>query len=137
MNSTGDGSRRRVRQFRIGSDTFADLRTGEAVIYSVHAHPTRVMVDPLTLPGTRPAPLIGSGPRHRCDIRVDASTELPEPGAQPKRKPTAPKRKRTPAKPAAGGLTPAVARVVPAPAPQSKPPADPSGPAVDVDLGDV
>ncbi len=39
--STGDGSRRRVREFRMGSDTFAELRVGEAVIYSVHGHPDR------------------------------------------------------------------------------------------------
>lgn len=31
---SGRGSRRRVRQFRIGADTFAELQRGEAIIYS-------------------------------------------------------------------------------------------------------
>jgi hypothetical protein len=33
-NHSGRGSARRVRQFRIGSDTFAELAQGEAIIYT-------------------------------------------------------------------------------------------------------
>jgi hypothetical protein len=119
LTSTGDGSRRRVREFRIGSDTFADLRTGEAVIHTIHAHPTRVIVDPLTLPDNHAVPRIGNGPRHCCEIRVDAATE---PGTQPKRKPGAPKRKRPPAKNGDAQLT--LARAIP-----TSPPSPPTTPA--------
>ncbi|MGH2928151.1 MAG: TraM recognition domain-containing protein, partial [Solirubrobacteraceae bacterium] len=42
---SGDGSRRRVRQFRVGSDTFAQLGRGEAIIYTtIDGTPRRVQV---------------------------------------------------------------------------------------------
>jgi hypothetical protein len=85
MNSTGAGSRRRVREFRVGSDTFAELPLGEALTYSIHADPTRVLVDPLILSDDRPAARIGEGPRSSLEIVVDAAVELsatlPTPGA--------------------------------------------------------
>jgi hypothetical protein len=76
MNSTGAGSRRRVREFRVGSDTFAELPLGEALIYSIHAKPTRVLVDPLILTDDRPAARISAGPRSQLEIDVDAAVEL-------------------------------------------------------------
>ncbi|MGI9097117.1 MAG: TraM recognition domain-containing protein [Solirubrobacteraceae bacterium] len=76
LSATGLGSRRRVREFRIGSDTFADLQTGEAVIHTTHTNPTRVHVDALQLPARHPW-RIGDGPQDACEIAIDASTELP------------------------------------------------------------
>jgi TraM recognition site of TraD and TraG len=76
LSTTGIGSRRRVREFRIGSDTFADLQTGEAIIHTTHCNPALVRVDALQLPGCRPR-RIGDGLIGTCEIGVDASTELP------------------------------------------------------------
>jgi TraM recognition site of TraD and TraG/Type IV secretion-system coupling protein DNA-binding domain len=76
MSSTGAGSRRRVREFRVGSDTFAELPLGEALIYSIHAKPTRVLVDPLILSDDHPAARIGEGPRTSLEIAVDPAVEL-------------------------------------------------------------
>jgi hypothetical protein len=76
LAATGLGSRRRVREFRVGSDTFAELQTGEAVIHTTHTNPTRVHVDELHLPDAQP-PRIGDGPLGACEITVDASAQLP------------------------------------------------------------
>ncbi len=92
MNNTGAGSRRRIREFRVGSDTFAELRVGEALIYSTYAKPTRVLVDELVLPQRRTNRRIGAGDQHACEIAVHAATELP---ASPPRK--AAERKAKPA----------------------------------------
>jgi hypothetical protein len=114
MSSTGAGSRRRVREFRVGSDTFAELPVGEALIYSIHADPTRVRVDPVILSDDRPAARIGAGPRSRLEIVVDAAVEL----------------SATPPAPRAPAAIPAA----------EQPPADqgagPAG-ASDGDLGDI
>jgi hypothetical protein len=114
MSSTGAGSRRRVREFRIGSDTFAELPVGDAVIYSIHADPTRVLVDPLILTDERPAARIGAGLRSALEIDVDAAIEL----------------SATPPAPRAPAAIPAA----------EQPPADqgagPAG-ASDGDLGDI
>jgi len=107
MNNTGAGSRRRVREFRVGSDTFAELPVGEALIYSVHAKPTRVHVDQLELPDRAPA-RIGDGARSALEIDVDAATELPA-------APPAPAKTRKPkvkTNGAAAAPKPAVARAV-------------------------
>ena len=51
---SGQGSRRRVRQFRVGSDTFAELGRGEAIIYStIDGHPRRAHVLRARLPAPR------------------------------------------------------------------------------------
>jgi TraM recognition site of TraD and TraG len=76
LTATGLGSRRRVREFRVGSDTFAELQTGEAVIHTAHTNPTRVHIHALHLPDRRPQ-RIGDGPLGACEITVDASTQLP------------------------------------------------------------
>ncbi len=86
LTATGIGSRRRVREFRIGSDTFADLRTGEAIIHTTHTNPARVHVDELRLGNGQPR-RIGKGPQSACEITVDASTALP---AAQRRAPTRP-----------------------------------------------
>jgi hypothetical protein len=120
MSSTGAGSRRRVREFRVGSDTFAELRTGEAVIYSTHAKPTRVLVDALLLPDRRPMRIAGA--RHGCEITIDASTQLPEtPAADAAPGDPSPESTR----PAGGRQSaprPALARAIPAakPAPRRR-----------------
>jgi hypothetical protein len=65
-----------VREFRVGSDTFADLHTGEAIIHTTHSNPARVRVDALQLPDGEP-PRIGDGPLSPSEITIDPSSELP------------------------------------------------------------
>jgi type IV secretory pathway TraG/TraD family ATPase VirD4 len=122
MTSTGAGSRRRVREFRVGSDTFAELPLGEALIYSIHAKPTRVLVDPLILTDDRPAARIGEGSqRSALEIDVDAATELSA-------TPPAPASQRTPAAtPGAPASTPS----------REQPPADQGRPGGGGDLDDI
>jgi hypothetical protein len=130
MSSTGAGSRRRVREFRVGSDTFAELPLGEALIYSIHAKPTRVLVDPLILTDDRPAARIGAGQRSALEIDVDATIELFA-------TPPAPASQRSPASgPGAPGSTPgAVPSATPS---REQPPADQGRPVGgDGDLGDI
>src|SRR5450755_2847317 len=72
----GQGSRRRVRQFRVGSDTFAELERGEAIIYStIDGHPRRAHVIRARLPHGEPE-RIGAGERHACEIAVHAASTL-------------------------------------------------------------
>jgi hypothetical protein len=48
---SGQGSARRVREFRISSDTFGGLQRGEAVIYTpIVGEPTRHTITPVVLP---------------------------------------------------------------------------------------
>ena len=73
---SGQGSRRRVRQFRVGSDTFAELQRGEAIIYStIDGHPRRAHVLRARLPHDEPE-RIGTGERHACEIAVHAASTL-------------------------------------------------------------
>jgi len=78
---SGKGSRRRVREFRIGSDQFASLERGEAVIYTtLGPDPERASILPLWLPDAEPA-RIGPGRQHRCEMRVhpeEILTAVPE-----------------------------------------------------------
>ena len=49
--ATGAGSRRRVREFRVSSDAFAELRVGQAVVHTTLGPPPALcQVTPLTLP---------------------------------------------------------------------------------------
>jgi hypothetical protein len=65
------GSARRVREFRIGADTFSALRRGEAVIYMpVAGDPSRAQVRSLTLPDASPARIDAAGARHPCEMTV-------------------------------------------------------------------
>jgi energy-coupling factor transporter ATP-binding protein EcfA2 len=72
---SGQGSSRRVREFRVGSDVFAQLEQGEAVIYTTHGpDPKRGRIAPWQLPDA-PPDRIGAL-RHRCELRVHPSETL-------------------------------------------------------------
>lgn len=91
---SGKGSRRRVRQFRVGADTFAELGRGEAIIYStLGGRPQRTQVLRAQLPHAEPN-RIGAGNRHACEIEVHPTRTLaqlvPDPPA-PKENPTRPR----------------------------------------------
>jgi hypothetical protein len=74
---SGSGSRRRVREFRIGSDEFATLRRGEAVIYTtLGPEPERATILPAEFPATRPT-CIGEGEKHHAEISVHPEETLP------------------------------------------------------------
>jgi hypothetical protein len=74
---SGRGSARRVREFRIGSDTFAELGRGEAVIYtSLGPDPLRTSILPVELDDCQPE-RIGAGPRHACELPVHPELSLP------------------------------------------------------------
>jgi hypothetical protein len=74
---SGRGSARRVREFRIGSDTFAELDRGEAVIYTTHGpDPLRTSILPVELDDCQPE-RIGAGPRHECELPVHPELSLP------------------------------------------------------------
>ncbi len=74
---TGSGSRRRVREFRIGSDVFATLGRGEAVIYTtLGPDPERASILPARLPADNPN-RIGDGDRHAAEIPVHPEETLP------------------------------------------------------------
>jgi hypothetical protein len=74
---SGRGSARRVREFRIGSDTFAELGQGEAVIYTtLGPDPQRASVFPVALEDRSPE-RIGRGSRHHCELLVHPEQSLP------------------------------------------------------------
>jgi Type IV secretion-system coupling protein DNA-binding domain len=74
---SGRGSARRVREFRIGSDTFAELGQGEAVIYTtLGPDPQRANVIPVALEDRAPE-RIGTGNRHPCELLVHPEHSLP------------------------------------------------------------
>jgi hypothetical protein len=70
---TGRGSARRVREFRISSDTFGALARGEAVIYTpIAGDPSRARIMPFQLPDASPTRIDADGPRSLCEIPVYA-----------------------------------------------------------------
>ena len=72
---SGQGSSRRVREFRIGSDVFAELEQGEAVIYTTHGpDPKRGRIATSELPLSQPH-RIGSM-RHPCELLVHPTDTL-------------------------------------------------------------
>ncbi len=74
--NSGRGSRRRVREFRVGSDAFAELRDGEAIINTtLGPPPQRVQVHPATLPAGEPA-RIANGEREPCEMLVHPARKL-------------------------------------------------------------
>ena len=76
FNVTGQGSRRRVREFRIGADEFAKLATGQAIIHTtLGPDPCRAQMLPLTLAERTPH-RIGDGPRHPCEIALHPEDAL-------------------------------------------------------------
>jgi hypothetical protein len=76
---SGRGSARRVREFRIGSDTFSQLRRGEAVIYTPLAgDPMRTPIQPVTLPAREPVRIDQEAARHACEVLVHPEDALPD-----------------------------------------------------------
>jgi hypothetical protein len=74
---SGSGTRRRVREFRIGSDVFATLHRGEAVIYTtLGPDPERASILPARLPSEGPN-RIGEGGQHPAEIPVHPEETLP------------------------------------------------------------
>jgi hypothetical protein len=79
---TGQGSSRRVREFRIGSDVFGALTRGEAVIYTPLAgDPKRAHVTPVGLPDRQPDRIDPGGPKHACEITVHPDPTLHHPAS--------------------------------------------------------
>jgi hypothetical protein len=78
---SGRGSARRVREFRIGSDTFAELGRGEAIIYTtLGPDPRRATIVPVEFDEHQPE-RIGAGPRHPCEVLVHPEERLPATGS--------------------------------------------------------
>jgi type IV secretory system conjugative DNA transfer VirD4/TraG family protein len=76
-NHSGRGSARRVREFKIGSDTFAELGRGEAIIYTtLGPDPRRATILPVELDSREPE-RIGAGVRLSCELRVHPEERLP------------------------------------------------------------
>ncbi|MFZ1996536.1 MAG: type IV secretion system DNA-binding domain-containing protein [Solirubrobacteraceae bacterium] len=74
---SGRGSARRVREFRIGSDVFAELDRGEAVIYTtLGPEPQRAPILPVELEECPPQ-RVGTGPKHACELLVHPEDTLP------------------------------------------------------------
>ena len=72
---SGRGSRRRVREFRVGSDEFASLRRGEAIIYTtLGPEPQRAIVLAAHLPDGQPTRIQGA--RHAAEIPVHPEETL-------------------------------------------------------------
>jgi hypothetical protein len=75
-SSTGRGSRRRVRQFRIGADEFAKLGTGQAIVHTtLGPDPVRADIFRTMLPDRSPA-RIGDGAKHACEIALHPEDAL-------------------------------------------------------------
>ena len=75
---SGRGSARRVREFKVGSDTFSSLGCGEAVIYTpLGGDPKRAQMLPSVLPDRDPERIDMAGGRHRCEIAVHPEEHLP------------------------------------------------------------
>ncbi len=74
---SGRGSARRVREFRIGSDTFAELSRGEAIIYTtLGPDPRRTTILPVEFDSTVSRSGSEAG-RHPCELRVHPEERLP------------------------------------------------------------
>jgi len=76
--ATGAGSRRRVREFRVSSDTFAELRLGEAVIHTtIGPPPATCRIQGLNLPANDAPRRIGDSARDACEMNVHPATHVP------------------------------------------------------------
>jgi hypothetical protein len=74
---SGQGSARRVREFRVGSDTFANLTRGEAIVYTpVTGDPTRGLIEPVLLANEDPETVTADGSRHASEIAVHPEDHL-------------------------------------------------------------
>jgi hypothetical protein len=78
---SGLGSRRRVREFRVGSDVFATLRDGEAVIHTtLGPAPSRAPILRVALAERNPD-RIPDGPEHACEMLCHPDLALPRGGS--------------------------------------------------------
>ena len=76
---SGQGSARRVREFRIGSDVFGNLRRGEAVIHTpIAGEPTRATIVPIDLTPAEPSRIDPDGEQHTCEIAIHPEDTLPD-----------------------------------------------------------
>jgi hypothetical protein len=74
---TGQGSARRVREFRVSSDTFGALGPGEAVVYTpIAGEPTRGHIKALRLECGRSRSWDVTAPRCACEISVHPALTL-------------------------------------------------------------
>jgi len=127
---TGEGSRRRVREFRVGSDTFAELAVGHAVVHTtLGPRPALCAVRPLQLPDDRALQRIGTAERSPSEMIVHPALQLPAAPTRTKRKTTAAAKGNATKSPAAattaanaGGRR---ARLAPRDEPPQPPPAQP------------
>ncbi len=77
--NSGQGSARRVREFRVGSDVFGNLRRGEAVIYTpVAGEPTKAAIIPIDLIRAEPSRIDPDGEQHACEIAIHPEDTLPD-----------------------------------------------------------
>lgn len=73
---SGKGSRRRVREFRVGSDEFASLRRGEAIIYTtLGPEPQKANILATHLPDAQPTRI--DSDQHAAEIAVHPELALP------------------------------------------------------------
>jgi hypothetical protein len=78
--ATGAGSRRRVREFRVSSDTFSELRIGEAIIHTTLGPPPMIChVKPVLVPPAGSRERIASSEHSSHEMTVHPATELPAP----------------------------------------------------------
>jgi hypothetical protein len=74
---SGRRSARRVREFRIGSDTFAELSQGEAIIYTILGpDPRRATIPPVQFDDRQPE-RVGTGGPQPCELSVHPEDRLP------------------------------------------------------------
>lgn len=74
---TGQGSARRVREFRVSSDTFGALGAGEAVFYTpVAGEPVRGHIDAVRLARRGRRCAKATSPRTECEVVVHPALEL-------------------------------------------------------------
>ena len=77
--ATGAGSRRRVREFRVSSDAFAELAIGQAVVHTTLGPPPALChVKALELPANPTLSRIAEA-RSPCEMTVHPATQLPPP----------------------------------------------------------
>jgi TraM recognition site of TraD and TraG len=86
--ATGAGSRRRVREFRVSSDAFAELAVGQAFVHTTLGPPPALcQVTPVALSAATALVRLGDA-RGRCEMAVHPATQLP-PAAKKARTKTA------------------------------------------------
>lgn len=77
-STSGAGTRRRVREFRVPADRFKDLENGHAIILGVNppAEPVEIAVDQLQLPEPTHVPRVDPDQMDATEIEVIGADEL-------------------------------------------------------------